>query len=250
MDTPIRLPHVTYSASMELKAAFDIEHMGLTPGIQHELWPLDEIDPTKDKFPCCLVWTPLPVVSWLAPFIGHVGICREDGVLLDFSGSNLVNVDSFAFGAVARYIQLDRKQCCFPANLAEHTCMYGFKHREYGAAITWDDALRLSTRHFEHKTYNLFTCNCHSFAANCLNRLCYGGSMEWNMINVATLVLFKGQWVSVMSITRAFLPFMSVLCLGLVLVGWPFIIGLFSFSMLLLGWFLLGNYWFKGLIDL
>lgn len=113
METPTRLPHGIYSTTMELKTAYDIEHMGLRPGIQHELWPLDKIDPTKDKFPCCLVWTPLPVVSWLAPFIGHVGICREDGVILDFSGSNFVNVDSFAFGAVARYIQLDRKQVYF-----------------------------------------------------------------------------------------------------------------------------------------
>lgn len=75
-----------------------------------ELWPLNDIDLEKSKFPCCLVWTPLPVVSWLAPFIGHVGICREDGSILDFSGSNLVNVDNFAFGAVARYYQLDRRQ--------------------------------------------------------------------------------------------------------------------------------------------
>ncbi|GAB4837107.1 Protein REVERSION-TO-ETHYLENE SENSITIVITY1 [Ancistrocladus abbreviatus] len=77
---------------------------------QNELWPLDDIDPKMSKFPCCLVWTPLPVVSWLAPFIGHVGICREDGTILDFTGSNLVNVDDFAFGAVARYLQLDRSK--------------------------------------------------------------------------------------------------------------------------------------------
>lgn len=95
---------------MNIKAAYDIEHVSSTSKIDHELWPLDEINPKAARFPCCLVWTPLPVVSWLAPFIGHVGICREDGVSLDFSGSNLVNVDEFAVGAVARYLQLDRKQ--------------------------------------------------------------------------------------------------------------------------------------------
>ena len=97
-------------AKMELKAAYDIEHMGSTQRIQHEFWPIGPIDSKKAKFPCCLVWTPLPVVSWLAPFIGHVGICREDGAILDFSGSNFVNVDNFAFGAAARYLQLDREQ--------------------------------------------------------------------------------------------------------------------------------------------
>ena len=101
---PSKLP------TMEIKKAYDVENMSSTQSIQHELWPLDEVDTKKSKFPCCLVWTPLPIVSWLAPFIGHVGICREDGAILDFAGSNFVNVDDFAFGAVARYIQLDRKQ--------------------------------------------------------------------------------------------------------------------------------------------
>ena len=91
---------------MELKAGSADE----TVSLQDELWPLSEIDPKKSRFPCCIVWTPLPVVSWLAPFIGHVGICKEDGTVVDFSGSNLVNVDDFAFGMVARYLQLDRRQ--------------------------------------------------------------------------------------------------------------------------------------------
>lgn len=99
---------------MELKASYDIETPHSTQKIlEHELWPLDPIDPKNAKFPCCLVWNPLPVVSWLAPFIGHVGICREDGAVLDFSGSYHVGVDDFAFGPVARYMKLDRRQVHF-----------------------------------------------------------------------------------------------------------------------------------------
>lgn len=73
--------------------------------------------------------------------------------------------------------------------------------------------------------------------------------MSWNMINVAALILFKGHWVDSMSILRSFLPFVVVLCLGIVMVGWPFLIGLFSFSLLLLGWFLIGTYCAKNLIE-
>ncbi|GAB4854440.1 Protein REVERSION-TO-ETHYLENE SENSITIVITY1 [Ancistrocladus abbreviatus] len=217
--------------------------------VQHELWPLDAVDPKLSRFPCCLVWSPLPVVSWLAPFIGHVGICREDGTVLDFSGSNLVSVDDFAFGSVARYLQLDRSQCCFPPNLSGHTCKVHYKHEEFGTAVSWDDALSLSMRYFENKSYNLFTCNSHSFVANCLNRLCYGGSMRWNMINVAVLILSKGHWVDVMSIIRSFLPILFVLCIGIVMVGWPFLIALFSFSLLLVGWFIMSNYFVKDNLD-
>ncbi|KAI7995030.1 Protein REVERSION-TO-ETHYLENE SENSITIVITY1 [Camellia lanceoleosa] len=234
---------------MELKPAHDVENSNSERQILHELWPLGEIDPKKAKFPCCLVWTPLPVVSWLTPFIGHVGICREDGTVIDFSGSNFVSVDDFAFGGVARYLQLDREQCCFPRNLAGHTCKHHYRHAEQGTAITWDDALAQSTGHFEHKSYNLFTCNCHSFVTNCLNRLCYHGSMGWNLISVAALILFKGHWVDTLSILRSFLPFTAVLCLGIFMVGWPFLIGHLSFSLLLIGWFVLGTYFAKNLLE-
>lgn len=234
---------------MELKPIFGAEDTNSAGRIRHDLWPLGEINPKKAKFPCCLVWTPLPVVSWLAPFIGHVGVGREDGVVLDFSGSNFVNIDDFAFGAVARYLQLDREQCCFPRNLAGHTCKQHYKHSEFGTGITWDDAILTSMRQFEHKSYNLFTCNCHLFVANCLNRLCYGGTTGWNMVNVAGLVLLKGRWVDTLSIIRSFLPFVLVLCLGMLIVGWPFLIGLLSFSLLLLAWFLLGTYCFKNLME-
>lgn len=214
-----------------------------------QLWPLDSVDLKKASFPCCLVWAPLPVVSWLAPFIGHVGICREDGSILDFSGSNLVNVNDFAYGAVARYLELDRGQCCFPPNMSGHTCEHAYRHMEHGVAMSWDDALNSTTRHFAHKSFNLFTCNCHSYVANCLNRLCYGGKLKWNMVNVAALIIFKGHWVDTMSVVRSFFPYVAVICLGVVMVGWPFLFGLWSFSTLLIIWYLFGTYCTKLLLE-
>lgn len=227
----------------------DVEDPHYKKEIEHDLWPLAEINPTKARFPCSLVWTPLPIVSWLAPFIGHVGLCMEDGAVVDFSGSNFVNVDDFAYGGVARYIQLDRHQCCFPSNLVSHTCKHRYKHAESGTAISWDDAVRSSRRHFEHKSYNLFTCNCHSFVANILNRICYGGSVSWNMMNVAALVLVKGRWVDAMAVVRSFLPFTVMVCFGISIVGWPFLIGLLSFCLVLIVWFSVGTYCLKDLLE-
>ncbi len=33
------------------------------------------IDIERNRFPFCLVWTPLPLISWFLPMIGHTGIC-------------------------------------------------------------------------------------------------------------------------------------------------------------------------------
>ncbi|XP_020243806.1 protein REVERSION-TO-ETHYLENE SENSITIVITY1 [Asparagus officinalis] len=234
---------------VERRTSVDVVEECSDERVHDRLWPLDDIDPKNAKFPCCIVWTPLPIVSWLAPYIGHLGICREDGAVLDFAGSNFVGVDNFSYGAVARYLQLDREQCCFPPNLSEHTCEQSYKHMEQGTSISWDDALNSSTQHFQHKYYNLFTCNCHSFVANCLNRLAYNASVRWNIINLVGLVILKGKWVNGMAVVRSFFPFVVVMFVGVLMAGWSFLIGLASFSFLLIGWFVFGTYCMKQLID-
>jgi hypothetical protein len=38
-----------------------------------------KVDPKKNRFPFCLVWSPLPIISWFLPFIGHLGIADSKG---------------------------------------------------------------------------------------------------------------------------------------------------------------------------
>jgi hypothetical protein len=52
----------------------------------------DRIDVKRVRYPHCLVWTPIPVLTWLFPFIGHMGIARTDGVIRDFAGPYYVSV--------------------------------------------------------------------------------------------------------------------------------------------------------------
>ena len=42
---------------------------------------MEEMSPIKarinydtDKYPFCIVWTPIPILTWLFPMIGHMGI--------------------------------------------------------------------------------------------------------------------------------------------------------------------------------
>ncbi|XP_057449333.1 protein RTE1-HOMOLOG [Lotus japonicus] len=211
-----------------------------------------QIDPRRARFPCSVVWSPLPVISWFIPFIGHIGICREDGVILDFAGPNFVCVDNFAFGAATRYLQITKEKCCIP--LGQSTCkdeaLCTYMPDETGGELkTWDDALRKSTQEFQHRSYNLFTCNCHSFVANNLNRMGFL-SRGWNVVNLAIFILFNGRWVSTASMLRTVLPFVVVFFLGVTLGGFTFLKFWALFASVLIGWFLLGTYCFKGLIQL
>jgi len=51
-----------------------------------------EVDCGRDHFPFCIVWCPLPVLTWLLPFIGHLGIVTSEGIIHDFAGPYHVNV--------------------------------------------------------------------------------------------------------------------------------------------------------------
>ncbi|KAI5581438.1 hypothetical protein POPTR_007G017900v4 [Populus trichocarpa] len=228
----------------EMKMIFDDEDFG------ESKQQLQKIDPRKARFPHCIVWTPLPVISWLIPFIGHVGICREDGVILDFAGPNFVCVDNFTFGAVARYIQINKDKDC-SMSLLPTVFNNGDQYEDEPGtdALAWDDAIRKGTQEFQHHSYSLFTCNCHSFVANNLNRLGFH-SGGWNVVNLATLIFLKGRWVSTGAMVRSFLPFVVVCGFGLIFGGMTFLTFLAFFTFLLVGWFLLGTYCFKDLIQL
>lgn len=125
-----------------------------------------------------------------------------------------------------------------------------FRQDETGEDLrTWDDALRNSTQEFQHRSYNLLTCNCHSFVANNLNRLGFlsGG---WNVVNLATLILFNGSWVSIGAMMKSFVPFVLVFFLGITFGGFTFLTYWFFFTFALIGWFLLGTYCFNKWIYL
>ncbi|GLD58016.1 transmembrane protein 222-like protein [Lates japonicus] len=53
----------------------------------------EKINPEASRYPYCIVWTPIPVLSWLLPFIGHMGICTSTGVIRDFAGPYFVSVN-------------------------------------------------------------------------------------------------------------------------------------------------------------
>lgn len=207
-----------------------------------------QIDPKRSRFPYCIVWSPLPVLSWFFPCIGHLGICREDGVILDFAGPNFVCVDSFTFGAPTRYIQLSKEQCCNLIDSTGHDDEY--ESTESGSRrdfASWDDALRRSTMEYQHHSYNILTRNCHSFVANCLNRLKFQAG-NWNVVNLAILIFIKGQFVSKLAVSKTYLPFLLIFILGLGLGGQSFLTYLAIFIFILVGWFVAGTYCFRNVI--
>jgi Protein of unknown function (DUF778) len=44
-----------------------------------------DIDPARQRYPYCIVWSPLPVITWFFPFIGHTGVADSAGKKISIS---------------------------------------------------------------------------------------------------------------------------------------------------------------------
>mmetsp|Transcript_12988 Transcript_12988/g.39313 ORF Transcript_12988/g.39313 Transcript_12988/m.39313 type:complete len:166 (-) Transcript_12988:229-726(-) len=140
-------------------------------------------------FPYCLIWTPLPLITWILPFVGHMGICDSSGTIHDFASPFHINRGRLTFGDPTRYIQMT----------------------EVGRD-SWDRAVEAARCEYSQgHTYDFCSDNCHCFVAQALNRMQYGGRRNWNMVSLATLLFFRGKHVGLGGVLRTWLPF-TLLC--------------------------------------
>ncbi|XP_062505955.1 transmembrane protein 222-like [Corticium candelabrum] len=158
---------------------------------------MPSIDCDRQRFPFCVVWTPLPLLTWLFPVIGHMGICTSAGVIRDFAGPYYVSEDEMAFGNPTKYWQLTP-----------------YKTKK----AIWDDAVHLASEEYSHRMHNLFCDNCHSHVAMALNLMQYDGSSSWNMFKLTFFMLVYSQYVSFWAFVKTWLPFVLIVTLIILLV--------------------------------
>lgn len=84
----------------------ELEASATTTEIEEANDLMSAVNPAAHLFPFSIVWTPIPLLSWLFPFIGHMGIGKSDGVIRDFAGSYFVSQDDMAFGWPTLFWQL------------------------------------------------------------------------------------------------------------------------------------------------
>ncbi|XP_070768640.1 transmembrane protein 222-like [Enoplosus armatus] len=146
-------------------------------------------DRKNSRYPYCIVWTPIPILSWVLPFIGHMGICTSSGIIRDFAGSYFVSEDNMGFGRPTKYWKLDVDKVCG------------------NGAAAWDKAVHDASEEYKCRPHNLCLDNCHSHVAMALNLMRYDNSSSWNMVNLCVRSLIHGKHVSWTAFLKTWLPF-------------------------------------------
>jgi hypothetical protein len=158
--------------------------------------PKLKIDLERQRYPYCIVWTPIPCITWILPSIGHAGICTSEGVIHDFAGPYFVSVDNMAFGNPTKYIFLDLDS----------------KERE-----RYDDAIEGGKDDYMEQMYSFCCNNCHSFIARCLNKLKYKGKTNYTMVHVWWMLCIKSKFISFSKFLQSYLGFIIIVIIILVI---------------------------------
>ena len=150
-----------------------------------------QIDKKNDKYPYSLVWTSIPCITHILPWIGHMGICKSNGIIYDFSGSYLINENQFFFGKPYKYAYLEPNE----------------KER-----VKWDESIDKIVSKFRKEEYNFFCNNCHSFCFEVLNEIKYNGKCNYSMIGVWWLIVKKGKYLSCDNFFKTYFVFIIIVC--------------------------------------
>lgn len=160
------------------------------------------INPERQRFPFCIVWTPIPILTYILPFIGHMGIATSTGVIRDFAGAYTVSENDMAFGKPTKYWQLSYVKA-------------------KGGVQGWDSAITEASEIYKTRVHNLCCDNCHSHVATALNIMMYDNSNSWNMVKLAFLMLVHGKYVSFTGFLRTWLPFSLIVAVVILILTIP-----------------------------
>ena len=149
-----------------------------------------KMDTIKHRYPYCIVWTPIPCISWLIPSIGHAGICNSEGIIHDFAAPYYISVDNMAFGYPTKAVILE------------------LTRKEF---LEYDKAVEYGKNCYKKLEYDFFTNNCHSFIATVLNKLQYKGRSNYTMVDVWWILTTKSKYLSWIDLIKSYYGFLIVI---------------------------------------
>lgn len=163
-----------------------------------------KIDVAHERYPFCIVWTPIPLITWLLPFVGHMGICNSEGIIHDFAGPYYIGQDCMAFGDPVKYWDISHLLGPKKDTPAQYMVT------PQRTMEVYDEAIASTTGYFRQtQMYNFFCNNCHSFVASCLEAG-HVGNRSWNMVKLAFYLFFCGKYISFGRFMKAHLPFLLI----------------------------------------
>ena len=160
----------------------------------------DEVDTEDyviDNISCSLVWTSIPVLSYIFPFLGHVGITDSIGRIHDFGSSHYVSVDQMTYGNPDKIVH-------FEITREEYT--------------RWDKCINSVSKKYSKKTYSLCSVNGYSFCASVLNKIRYNDRNDYTACEVMKMTIGCGHYVGAAAMCKSYSGLIILVALVIIVI--------------------------------
>ena len=141
------------------------------------------IQPMK-RYPYCLVWTSVPLITTILPCFCHTGITDSHGTVFDFGYSRYVSRDDLSYGGLKKVVQL------FPSDAEKKL---------------WDSSIKKNRSVYRKKEYSFCGENGEMFCASILNMVNYKGKNDYRQYDIWKLNWKYGRYVSKCEIVKTYL---------------------------------------------
>lgn len=172
----------------------------------HRQHPMD-LSTNHFRAPYSIVFGPLPLLSWLCPWVGHLGICDSEGIVHDFAGHRFVEQDSFMV-PVSRVVQLRPEELPMrvrrraTAGTGETECtLEEPRTREERRAI-WNAGVAAGDADFRQRLHSLLCNNCHHHVSHCFRHM----GLDISAWAALRHVWLRGRFVSPSAAACSLLP--------------------------------------------
>jgi hypothetical protein len=187
---------------------------------------LDEVSatPAKEFFPMCIVWSPIPMLTWMLPVSGHLGMSDSSGVISDFAGTFHIhqNRKRTAFGSVTKFLPVKASDLhALPSGTSESAAIAAWNRAVTAANKTYEVILCVFVVNFflydfaslQTHMHNLLMDNCHHHVAVVLNELRYLGFSKWGTVSLHFLMMRRSRFVSVSRFLMTYGGFFCIVAL-------------------------------------
>lgn len=152
------------------------------------------IDPLNNLYPNCIVFGVLPLITWLIPVIGHIGIGDSNGHIHDFAGSCHIGYNQFMTGRVTKYYHLDQ---------IDSTIL--------------DRSIIIANNKYNKQHHNIISNNCHHHVSDVLRATQLPQYNNVTMLQTWWLITVYGRYSTWAGLIYTWLPFCSILIAALLM---------------------------------
>ncbi|KAH7817910.1 putative Protein of unknown function (DUF778) [Monocercomonoides exilis] len=180
-------------------------------------------DMDKDRFPFAVVWNAVPFLSWILPFLGHVGICDSVGRIWDFQETNKIGIHRMKYGRVLKVWRFYEK----PKESKEpkENEMDDIEQQEnliyesHSIPGQWDKAIESASQTFLHRKLSWTKCNSWHHVCECLNIYKPDLPKKFTPKRLCWTLIKKGSYPSCSMAINVYLPVVVLVLLFLIIIS-------------------------------